>query len=241
MGRMLYGVPYRGSKNQIADKIIEQLPPAKHFYDVFAGGCAITHAALLSGKYKYIHASDIDTRGMRLFWDGIEGEFKDEDRWITREDFHRQKATNPYIALCWSFSNNMEDYLYGKDIENVKKNFFEKREAYTRNVGRLNRVNKNIGMNIESVTFAKCSFEKVDILEDSVVYCDIPYRNTQCSYRYNFDYEEFYKWAENHKNCYVSEYEMPNDRFKIIYEIEKIQLTSNSNNKRAKERLYVPK
>jgi len=62
MGRMLYGVPYRGSKNQIADKIIEQLPPAKHFYDVFAGGCAITHAALLSGKYKYIHASDIDTR-----------------------------------------------------------------------------------------------------------------------------------------------------------------------------------
>ena len=36
-----YGILYQGSKNKIAEKIINLLPPADNFYDLFAGGCAI--------------------------------------------------------------------------------------------------------------------------------------------------------------------------------------------------------
>ena len=32
-----FGVPYMGSKNQIVKKLIEQLPSAKYFIDLFAG------------------------------------------------------------------------------------------------------------------------------------------------------------------------------------------------------------
>ena len=39
---MNYGIPYKGSKNKIAENIIAQLPPAKHFYDLFGGGGAMT-------------------------------------------------------------------------------------------------------------------------------------------------------------------------------------------------------
>ena len=42
---MNYGLPYKGSKNRIAKKILDVLPAAPVLYDVFAGGCAITHAA----------------------------------------------------------------------------------------------------------------------------------------------------------------------------------------------------
>ena len=77
---MNYGVPYKGSKNLIANKLISVLPPAVNFYDLFAGGCAITHAAELSGKWKNLYANDIDGAGIRLFRDAIAGKYKDEKR-----------------------------------------------------------------------------------------------------------------------------------------------------------------
>ena len=38
---MNYGLPYKGSKNRIAKKILDILPAAPVLYDVFCGGCAI--------------------------------------------------------------------------------------------------------------------------------------------------------------------------------------------------------
>lgn len=35
---MNFGMPYQGSKNKLAKDIIEQMPPAEHFYDLFGGG-----------------------------------------------------------------------------------------------------------------------------------------------------------------------------------------------------------
>lgn len=42
---MNYGLPYLGSKSKIANDIISLFPPAENFYDLFAGGCAITHVS----------------------------------------------------------------------------------------------------------------------------------------------------------------------------------------------------
>ena len=47
-----FGLPYKGSKSKLAEWVLEHLPSAEHLYDVFAGGCAVTHAALLSDKFK---------------------------------------------------------------------------------------------------------------------------------------------------------------------------------------------
>lgn len=45
---MRYGIPYMGSKNAIADDIVNILPKADNLYDLFCGGCAITHCAILN-------------------------------------------------------------------------------------------------------------------------------------------------------------------------------------------------
>ena len=58
---MNYGIPYKGSKNKIAENIIAQLPSAKHFYDLFGGGGAITDCAIQSNKWTHIIYNEIYT------------------------------------------------------------------------------------------------------------------------------------------------------------------------------------
>lgn len=118
---MKYGLPYQGSKNKLAERIVSLLPQAEHLIDVFCGGCAVSHAALLRGKYPHIHINDVDWRPVTLFQDALEGKYADEDRWISREDFFRLKDTDPYVAVVWSFANNMRDYLYSKEVEPLKR------------------------------------------------------------------------------------------------------------------------
>ena len=56
-----------------------------------------------------------------LFIDALNGKYNDESRWISREDFFRLKDTDPYVAVVWSFGNNLRDYLYSREIEPLKK------------------------------------------------------------------------------------------------------------------------
>lgn len=115
-----YGIPYQGSKNAIAAHIVgEFLPPSACLVDIFAGGCAITHAALEAGWHKVI-ANDISD-APELFAAAARGEYKNEKRWISREDFARLKNDDVYVRYCWSFGNNENTYMYSLEIEPWKK------------------------------------------------------------------------------------------------------------------------
>jgi len=116
-----YGLPYQGSKNRIARRLVDALPAAPVLYDVFCGGCAITHAALLSGKYSRVVANDINGMIPAAFEKAIRGGFRNEDRWISRDDFRRLYKTDPYVASCFSFGNNLRWYCYARDLEPYKR------------------------------------------------------------------------------------------------------------------------
>ena len=116
-----YGLPYKGSKSKLAAKIFEIFPTAENFYDLFAGGCAMTHFAIAHKNYKRIIANDINAGPVQLFRDAIEGKFENERRWISRDDFFRLKDSEPYVRYVWSFGNNGEHYLYSKEVEPWKK------------------------------------------------------------------------------------------------------------------------
>ena len=118
---MNFGLPYKGSKNRIAKKILDVLPAAPVLYDVFCGGCAITHAALLSGKYSKVVANDINGMIPHAFETALAGGFRDEDRWISRNDFQKLYKTDPYVAICFSFGNNLHSYCYARELEPYKR------------------------------------------------------------------------------------------------------------------------
>lgn len=110
-----------GSKNLIAERLVSQFPRAEYFVDLFAGGCAMTHAAFLSGKFKKFICNDLDFRGVELFKQAVSGKFKNENRWISRDDFFKLKDSDLYVRFCWSFGNNQKSYLYSKQKERQKR------------------------------------------------------------------------------------------------------------------------
>ena len=118
-----FGIPYLGSKNKIADWVIDQLPSATHFYDLFCGGCAVTHCALLHRKYHEYFINDIIPVMPKLFIDAVTGRFRHENRWISREDFFRLKDKDGYARVCFSFGSDGRGYAYARELEPFKKAF----------------------------------------------------------------------------------------------------------------------
>ena len=381
---MKYGLPYKGSKNKLAERIVSLLPKRTHLIDLFCGGCAVSHAALLRNKYEHIHINDINWMCPTLFIDALNGKYQNETRWISREDFFRLKDTDPYVAVVWSFGNNLRDYLYSKEIEPLKKaihyaiffrdyslgkdlgydlSFIEpisdiqrryaavkryfsqfghfqqqsfeggvenshqlqvehvtrggriieiaehrglrtaqhqppvllggvanhisqignNRAAYKRpselqhqeccsricGIQKKKKIDKansateneptalhrlqyrerqlslprNSGGRFSNITSSVLDYAKVEIPDDSVIYCDIPYEDTNV---YNkaegFDYERFYDWCEHQAQpVFISSYQMPDDRFDCIEEFSHRSTLSATANNLVTERIYVPK
>ena len=309
---MNYGIPYKGSKNKIAESILAQLPPAKHFYDLFGGGGAMTHCALLSGKYKYVHYNELNPLVFKAFKMAVNGEFEGETRWISREDFERLKDSDPYVAICFSFGNDLKNYAYNKECEKFKKavhysiffddnsllkeyidlsnfnyssenlkerrlelqryltvllrenklevdygisnseilqsqNRLEKCKEYFNSVGNVRNVIQNLErierlQNLENINncgvlLSNLSYEEVPIEENSVIYCDPPYKETG-TYLNDFDHEKFYSWLRTLKQqVFISEYQMPND-FHEVFSIKKRVSFSQKLNTQKLEKLF---
>lgn len=59
-------------------------------------------------------------------------------------------------------------------------------------------------------------YRDIEVLSDSVVYCDPPYRNTASYSGMDFDHEAFYRWLRTIDfPVYISEYSMPSDFVRI--------------------------
>ena len=97
----------------------------------------------------------------------------------------------------------------------------------------------------EVIEFYNTDYQAVPIPDNSVIYCDIPYKGTgtyQKHKKTEFDYERFYDWAYSQTQpTYISEYWMPEDRFRCIAEIKRTDTFSpTKNSKNVAERIFVP-
>lgn len=272
-----YGLPYQGSKNKIADAIIQLLPPAETFVDLFAGGCAMTHAAILSGKYKNYIINDTDPLATQLFIDAIEGKYLNNYKWVTREEFHRLKNSDGFVKYCYSFGNNGRRYLYSPENEKLKRAMYaavvdndlsglgecnitatlpdgdtESRRAALKRatkidiepLTRLNRVNRLTELQPwrDTITVSCKDYAAVDIPENSVVYCDIPYSNAYGYGDTDFNGTAFLDWAAGRDNLYISEYNISDGRYECIWEKQHASIySSHSNSTTRTERLYRAK
>ena len=119
-----YGISYMGSKSKIVEDLLDAIPPEKNFYDLFGGGFAVSHCALLSGKYENVHYNEIKPDITKLIKDSIFGKYSYKHflpPWVSRSDFYKNKDSCAYTRLIWSFGNKQRDYLFSKNIEPKKK------------------------------------------------------------------------------------------------------------------------
>ena len=311
---MRLGILYMGSKSIIAPKIVSVLPSAETFVDLFFGGGAMTHCAMLSRKYRRFVANDIQKGNVTLFMDAANGKYRDCKRWVSREEFFAKKDTDPYVRMCWSFGNDGKTYLYGKDVEPYKRACHyavvfdewddfarlcpevcdaarkalqgtsgtkERRLAFgpaiVRELGRvatpetlmanplyrqakkakelkiqslqslqslesLERLQSLESLerlqSLESLESLERDYREVPIPENSVVYCDPPYKGTQ-GYGMSFDHDAFWEWARTRDfPLWVSEYSAPDD-FVCVKEIPTRSRLSSTANNAVSERLFV--
>ena len=85
-------------------------------------------------------------------------------------------------------------------------------------------------------------YQQVHIEPDSIIYCDPPYRNTD-DYDNGtpFDHERFYDWCcRQSVPVFISEYEMPSDRFRCIAEFDHQSALGQNGCSAVTERLFVP-
>ena len=234
---MRYGLPYSASKNTIAEFVVYNLPRGNRLVDLFAGGCAVTHCAMLSGKYKYFLVNDIGD-APQIFKMAIDGEFGGYSTVPDRNDFIAEK--DDYVqSLIYSFGNNRTSYLWGADIEPVKveasrmlsaPSQYERRMHYKKFLKELDKYIKNDGVidgetrkeqglqglqgleRLERLEVSKKDYRNVPLYADDIVYADPPYKNTCvcCDESGGFNYSEFEDWLEKVDiPVYVSEYTCP--------------------------------
>lgn len=251
---MKYGVPYQGSKSAIADIIVDAIPSGGTFYDLFSGGCAISHCAALSKKWNKIFINDINPFGPKLFFDTVYGKLPSKEEFVSRNEFFDKKDVDPYISIMWSFGNNQRDYMYSRDLEPKKLSahvaYFK--NGVTPNI-RLQHLERRRRLDDIKATFGDCdikleincsSYSDVDIKEGGVIYCDIPYEKTNNRYKLNsvFCYEKFYEWACSQTlPVYVSSYQMPNSDFEEVMAIDFVQRLSSNGSSKVTEKLFVAK
>ena len=116
---MKYGLPYQGSKSAIAKWVVAQIPPADVFVDLFAGGCAVTHCALLSGKFKKVIANDI-TAEPKAFLQAVTDGVKDK-HFVTKEEF--VQTDDQLVKTVYSFGNDCKHYIYSEEKQTLANAF----------------------------------------------------------------------------------------------------------------------
>ena len=123
-----FGICYQGSKNKIAKKIIELLPKRKYFVDLFAGGCAMSHCALISNKYEKIILNDTNADILKLFKNAIAGKYKGRNEFVSKKEYYERKNSDEFIRYLWSFSGAGLHYVYAT----YKESFMEAYDSATK-------------------------------------------------------------------------------------------------------------
>lgn len=240
---MNFGMPYMGSKSAHVEWLLKNLPSAENFYDLFGGGGAVSHAAVLSKKYKNIFYNEIKSDVAQLFSDAISGKFNPKTfkpEWISRERFQKEKESNAYIRCIWSFGNNQKTYLFGEKIESKKRSLhqavvFNEFDPFARSFFGFSKFPENLTLfqkriiaknaakkrnlkeleQLERLEISSKSYDEVEIKNDSIIYCDPPYKGT-AEYVTEFDHDAFYVWAEKNEHpIFFSEYSAPK-HFKLV-------------------------
>lgn len=237
-----YGLPYQGSKGTFADQIIGLMPNARHFYDLFGGGGAITDCACRSGKFGTVHYNDYDKFVVDYVQGALDGSF-DTKHFVGREEYKEDKKTNPYARYVWSTRNCGGSYLFSES----KLVNWTKEQLWDKVAPSVDRIQSFAELKDYKLTVSQSDYAKVHTKSDSVIYCDIPYRNTK-GYKVNnkketgmFDWDSFYDWCERQNSLVlVSEYSMPESRFvPLNWEVRRAGSYTPVNYEI--DRLFIPK
>lgn len=208
---------YMGSKNRLSKELvpiiqsyIDNMPNCNGYLEPFVGGANVIDKI----KCEYKYGSDIHKELIAFLTalsNGYEPPFhitEEEYKYMKEHQDEFDDVIKGYVGFQLSYGAKWFDTFRRDKIG--KRKYDE--EAY-RNVMKQ-------APNLQGIIFNCCDFRDIKDIENFVIYCDIPYKNTAKYSTKDFPYEEFYSWCRKmSKNniVLISEYNMPED-FKCVWE-----------------------
>ena len=269
------GLPYQGSKKKISKKIVEIIKQNfgtdKPIYDIFGGGGAITAECILNGLE--VHYNDLDKDITNAF----ERVISQDREWIktliiSRDEFFEikdkeNKTTDDFLKLLVnSFGNKKRNYLYSKEISDLKYNLakeiienhdvfngYKQTETYKRSIEKYKQLEQLQQLQqlerlqkVNKIKATNKSYHDFSEVSGAILYLDPPYEGTnQDSYINSFDSQEFYDWAfEMAKTniVIISSYSISDERFEVVYSFDKVHRTVQGGARNDKcEKLFMVK
>ena len=232
---------YMGSKNRISKQILpiilKDRKEGQYFYDLFCGGGNICDK--ITGNVIANDYNEYAVKALELIRDDIDGipkdnfEFTEADYKEVKVFKNEQISFQGYVGFALSYGGK---WWGGWRRDGVGKRDYVA-ESYK------NAVKQS--PNLQNVNFSSKSYDKVILQPNSIIYCDIPYKNTTKYKTGEFDYEKFYIWCiEKHNEghqVFISEYYMPEDRFECVWSKEvNSSLDKNTGGKKNVEKLWIP-
>lgn len=226
---------YMGSKNRIAKDLLPIITAdLKHnqwYIEPFVGGCnmidKVNHPLRLGAdNNKYLIAL--------LQYVQAGNELPER---ISKEEYYQIKE-NPQNYPDWLVgfagficSHNGKLFCGYSGITQTKQG----QRDYLRE-----KRNNLLKQNLSGIKLECCSYDQLEIPDNSVIYCDPPYSDTT-SYKSSFDTAKFWDWvrdkAKAGNKVYVSEYVAPDD-FKCIWSKE-LSSSLSGKSKLSKEKLFI--
>ena len=222
---------YFGGKQRISKQLSQylnnQLEDEQPFVDLFCGSCNVmtkidtNRLRIANDKHKYL----ID------MWKALQGGWLPPDR-ISRREYkliRENKDDDPHLAGFVGFGCSFAGKWFGGYANSDNRNYCL--NAYNSTLDKMKH--------LKDVEFYNNDYTEVDIPKGSLVYCDIPYKNTTqyCKNEVGeFNHDEFYQWVRDNSDkydIYISEYKknVP-EGFEIVWEMESKKDIRNSKNER---------
>ena len=243
---------YMGNKQKIADEILTVIfndsKKTDTFVDLFCGSCSVIER--VPDSYIKI-ANDKNKFLIEMLKSLING--NDYPKIITKNDYDARRdlynLSKKHLVLTdedyaeigwygWMASFNGRFFSGGYSGHNVLQKNGKARDYIKE---QINNTLKSIPK-LKNVRFTSDDYFNVDIPEGSIVYCDIPYKDSkQYETSKDFDYEKFYEWCRKNKSKYqifISEYNMPED-FKCIWQKEVTNSMNTTKTYKPIEKLFI--
>ncbi len=238
---------YIGSKQKLAKDIVPILQKLindnniKAYIEPFVGGANLIDKVKCNKRIggdinPYLIELLRDTRDFKI-------DFPTE---VTREHYldvkndyllNGNKYSNTYkgcVGFLSAFRGKFFDSYAGHNYESqgkVRNNYIESKKNLIKQAPLL-----------KGIEFYCMPYNELPITNKSLIYCDIPYKDTY-GYNVSFDHEAFYKWckemADKGHIVVISEYDMPNEFECIWSKSVKVCLMAQSDRNVKVEKLFI--
>ena len=187
-----YRLPYMGSKQNIAYSlmlaILQKKPKAKYFFDIFGGGASMSlMAKQFDLKVFYAEKNEGIVNLLNFLKDNKIP--KEWVRWINRDEFKgclgKSDPFSVFVTIVWSFGNNRQAYLFGKDIEELNVYLLGEKIS-SDNIKILNELGERYSRKVVVINAPKFDITELDKREASIMYAS--------------DGSEFYRLGELREN-----------------------------------------